>query len=41
MCGKVGNAANSVALDLDIGGHHLSDEGRKSAELDNGDLVLR
>lgn len=38
--GQVGDAADGIALDLDIGRVHLLDEGSKTTESDNGDLVL-
>lgn len=37
---QVGNASNCITLYLDIGRHHLPDEGRQSAELDNGNFVF-
>lgn len=37
---EVGDAADCVALDLDVGREHLSDQGFKAAEADDGDLVL-
>jgi len=40
MSGKVGNAPDCVALNFDIWRHHLSDEGRQTTELDDGNLVF-
>ena len=39
--GEVGDAADGVALHLDVGRHHLSDEGSQATQEDDGDFVLR
>lgn len=40
MSSEVGDAADGVALDLDVGREHLTDERLESTELDDGNLVL-
>ena len=40
MCGQVCNAANGVALNFDIGGHHLPYQGRKTTKENDGNFVL-
>lgn len=40
MRGQVSDAADSVALNLDIWRHHLLDERLQPAELDDQDLVV-
>jgi hypothetical protein len=40
MSRKICDAANGIALDFDIGRHHLADQWRQAAKLDDGDLVL-
>jgi hypothetical protein len=37
---KVGNASNSVALHLDVGTEHLTNERLEPAQLDNKQLIL-
>jgi hypothetical protein len=37
---QIGYASHGVTLDLDIGGHHLSDERGEATEPDNLNLVL-
>ena len=40
MGGEVGDASDGVALDLDVGRQHLSDERVQSSESDDERLVL-
>ena len=40
MCGEVGDAAHSIALHFDVRREHLSNEGLKTTEFDNKQLVL-
>ena len=40
MRSEVGDAANGIALDLDVLGGHLSDQGSEAAKSDNGNLVF-
>lgn len=40
MGSKVGDTSNGVALDLDVGGEHLSDQGSEATKLNNHDFVL-
>lgn len=40
MRSQVGDASYGVALDLDVGRKHLSDQRRQATELDDEDLVF-
>ena len=40
MCGQVCDAAHGVALNFDVGGHHLPYQGRKTTKQDDGNFVL-
>jgi hypothetical protein len=37
---QVGDTADSIALDLDVGRHHLLDQWLQPAKLDDQDLVV-
>jgi hypothetical protein len=38
--GQIGDAADSIALDFDVAGHHLSDQRWEAAQLYDGNFVL-
>lgn len=38
--GEVGDAADSITLDFDVGGQHLADQWGQATQLDDEDLVL-
>lgn len=40
MRGQVGDTADSIALHLDVGRHHLSDQRSQPSKLDNQDFVF-
>lgn len=40
MCSQISDAADSIALDLDVGRQHLADKRCQTAQLDDQDLVL-
>jgi hypothetical protein len=37
---QVRDTSNSIALDLDVGRHHLANEGVQPAELNNQDFIV-
>ena len=40
MCRQVRDAAHGVALNFDIGGHHLPYQGRETTKQNDGNFVL-
>lgn len=40
VCGKIRDAADGVALDLNVGAEHLADERLDATERDDQELVL-
>ena len=40
MCCQIGYAANRIALDFDVRRHHLANERRQAAQLDDQAFVL-